>query len=355
MSSHPHPTAAAFDASGLPVIPHLHLNPAWLAAQHEAALEPGLPIIDPHHHLWEREGGYLLDELLADLGSGHRIEATVFAQCGYGYRSGGPAELRPVGETDFVASVARAAEARGCATRVCAGIVGHADMCLGDAVEPVLQAHIEAGGGRFRGVRHITARDEGFNASLLGRPPAGLMAQADFRQGLKRLQALGLSFDAWLYHPQIPELVSLAQAMPGLPIVLNHVGGPLAVGPYQGRQAEVLAQWRAAMQALAACPNVSVKLGGLAMVICGFDFQLQAVPPSSEQLAAAWRPYLHGSIELFGAERCMFESNFPVDKAMTGYGVLWNAFKRVAADASATEKAWLFKGTAERFYRLAPA
>ena len=354
-SSSPKPTA--LDADGLPVIAHLHLNPAWLAGQHEAALDPQLPIIDPHHHLWEREGGYLLDELLADLGSGHRVDATVFAQCGYGYRSSGPAELRPVGETEFVAGVARAAEARGCGTRVCAGIVGHADMLLGDAVEAVLQAHIDAGGGRFRGVRHITARDEGFNASLLGRPPAGLMAQAAFRQGLKRLQALGLSFDAWLYHPQIPELVDLARAMPDLPIVLNHVGGPLAVGPYQGRQAEVLAQWRASMQALAACPNVCVKLGGLAMVICGFDFQLLAAPPSSEQLAAAWRPYLHGSIELFGAERCMFESNFPVDKAMTGYAVLWNAYKRVAAGASASEKAWLFKGTAERFYRLglAPA
>ena len=137
--------------------------------------------------------------------------------------------------------------------------------------------------------------------------------------------------------------------------MLNHVGGPLAVGPYQGRQAEVLAQWRASMQALAACPNVSVKLGGLAMAICGFDFHLQAQPPSSEQLAAAWRPYLHGSIALFGAERCMFESNFPVDKAMTGYAVLWNAYKRIAADASASEKTWLFKGTAERFYRLGAA
>ena len=340
------------DADGLPLIRHLHLDPAWLAAYTEAAIDPGREIVDPHHHLWEREGGYLLDELMADLGSGHRIVATVYAQCGYAYRTDGPAELRPVGETAFVAGVARAAAARGEATQVCAGIVGYADMELGDAVEPVLQAHVEAGEGRFRGIRHITANDPGFNASLLGRPPADLLQRPGFRRGLARLQAMGLSYDAWLYHPQIPQLVELARAMPQLPIVLNHVGGPLDVGPYRGQRDAVFAQWQASMRELAKCPNVSLKLGGLAMGICGFDFHKLPAPPSSEQLAAAWKPLLHGAIEIFGAQRCMFESNFPVDKAMTGYAVLWNAFKRVAADASASEKAWLFKGTANAFYRL---
>ena len=342
----------ALDADGLPKVQHLSLNPAWLAQYQEGALEPHLPIIDPHHHLWEREGGYLLDELLADITSGHDVRATVFAQCGYGYRTDGPEALRPVGETEFVAGIARQARDRGLAQQVCAGIVGHADLTLGDAVAPVLQAHVDAGEGRFRGVRHINARHEGFNASLLGRPPADLFQQPGFRRGLAALQATGLSFDAWLYHTQIAQLTDLAQALPGLPIVIDHVGGPLAVGPFHAQGARVHREWRASMQALAACPNVHVKLGGLAMAICGFDFHRRAVPPSSLELATAWAPYLHDAIELFGAERCMFESNFPVDKAMCSYAVLWNAFKRVAAGASASEKASLFYNTANRFYRL---
>ncbi len=342
----------AFDADGLPKIQHLGLNPAWLARTSEAALDPALPIIDPHHHLWEREGGYLLDDLLADIGGGHNVVATVFAQCGYAYRSDGPVALRPVGETERIAAIARQAVARGVPQAVCAGIVGHADMTLGDAVADVLQAHVQAAGGAFRGVRHINAWHADFNASLLGRPPADLFQQPVFRRGLQALQAAGLSFDAWLYHTQIPQLTELARALPGLPIVLNHVGGPLGVGPYHGQGAAVFAAWRSVMQDLATCPNVSVKLGGLAMAICGFDFQLLPAPPSSQRLASAWAPYLQDAIELFGAGRCMFESNFPVDKAMTSYAVLWNAFKRVAAGASASEKAALFHGTANRFYRL---
>ena len=211
---------------------------------------------------------------------------------------------------------------------------------------------MQAGEGRFRGVRHINARHEAFNASLLGRPPADLFQQTGFRRGLAALQAAGLSFDAWLYHTQITQLTDLARAMPQLPIVLNHVGGPLGVGPYHAQGARAHREWRAAMKELATCPNVLLKLGGLAMAICGFDFHRRAVPPSSQELATAWAPYLQDGIELFGAERCMFESNFPVDKAMCSYAVLWNAFKRVAAGASASEKASLFHDTANRFYRL---
>ena len=341
-----------FDADGLPIIRMLGLQPAWLQTRLEEALEPDLAIVDPHHHLWDRAGGYLLDDLLADLATGHKVVATVFLQCGYAYRSTGPVSLRPVGETEFVASVARQAEQRGVKTRVCAGIVGYADLELGDEVDAVLQAHIDAAGGRFRGVRHILARHDAFNASLLGPAPAGLMQRVKFRRGLARLQALGLSYDAWLFHTQIDELVSLAQALPDLPIVLNHAGGPLAIGPYIGKRDEVFLVWHESIKRLAACPNVSIKLGGLGMAIGGFDFHKQAVPPSSEQLAAAWTPYMHACIEAFGARRCMFESNFPVDKATCSYGVLWNAYKRIAAGATEAEKASLFSDSASAFYRL---
>ena len=336
----------------LPKFGLLPLNPDWLAQLHEDAIYPQLPIVDPHHHLWERDGGYFLDELLADISSGHDVRATVFLQCGYGYRSDGPEALRPVGETAFVASVARQAAARGLRQKVCAGIVGYADLTLGAAVAPVLQAHSEAGQGHFRGVRHISARHEAFHASLLGRPPAGLLQQPEFRLGLQQLQSAGLSFDAWLYHTQLDELTNLAQVMPELPIVLNHIGGPLAVGPYHAQGARAHREWHKGMKTLASCPNVRLKLGGLAMAICGFDFHHRAVTPTSVDLATAWLPYLQDSIELFGAERCMFESNFPVDKAMCSYAVLWNAFKRVAAGASEADKASLFYGTANRFYRL---
>ena len=336
----------------LPKFGLLPLNPRWLALVTEEVLAPQQPIIDPHHHLWERDGGYFLDELLADITSGHDVRATVFLQCGYGYRSDGPEALRPVGETAFVASVARQAAARGLRQRVCAGIVGCADLTLGAAVAPVLQAHIDAGEGHFRGVRHISARHEAFHASLLGRPPAGLLQQPAFRQGLKQLHAAGLSFDAWLYHTQLDELTDLARALPELSIVLNHVGGPLAVGPYHAQGARAHREWRKGIQALASCPNVRLKLGGLAMAICGFDFHLRPVPPSSQELATAWAPYLQDAIELLGAERCMFESNFPVDKAMCSYATLWNAYKQVTAGASAAEKAGLFHNTANQFYRL---
>jgi predicted TIM-barrel fold metal-dependent hydrolase len=336
----------------LPKITHVHLNPSWLAQQREEILEPGLPIIDPHHHLWDREGGYFLDELLADTGSGHNVVATVFLQCGYAYRTSGAEELKPVGETEFVAGIAQEAERRNLKTRACAGIVGAADLALGDKVAAVLQAHVAAGGGRFKGIRHITARHEEFNASILARPPAGQMADAQFRKGFARLGAMKLTFDAWLYHTQIPELTELARAFPQVPIVLNHVGGPLGVGPYRGKRELAFREWQAAMKDLATCPNVHMKLGGLGMAIIGFDFHKEAKPPSSDKLAAAWRPLMETSIELFGAKRCMFESNFPVDKGMFSYPVMWNAFKRIASGASAADKAALFHDTAARFYRL---
>jgi predicted TIM-barrel fold metal-dependent hydrolase len=333
----------------------LPVRQEWLDRRAEPILEPELPIVDPHHHLWDRPGWrYLLDELLADTSSGHNVVATVYVQARAMYRATGPEEMRPVGETEFINGVA-AMSASGIygKTRHCAGIVGHADLTLGSRVEPVLAAHIRAGGDRFRGIRHITAWDA--DASLRNpaySPPRGLLGDKAFREGFAVLGRLGLSFDAWLYHPQIGELADLARAFPATRIVLNHVGGPIGIGDYAGKRNEVFPLWAASIETLAACPNACVKLGGLGMRMGGFGFHEQPEPPSSEALAAVWRPYVETCITAFGASRCMFESNFPVDKGSYGYPVFWNACKLLAKSASKSEKADLFAGTAARFYRL---
>ena len=333
----------------------------WLATQAtEVIMEPGLPIVDPHHHLWDRGGHrYLLDELLTDTASGHRVVATVFVDCMAFYRADGPAALRPVGEVEFANGVA-AMTASGAyvkrygATQANAAIVGHADLTLGAAVVPVLHALIAAGGGRFKGIRHAG----GWDASPEVRnshtnPPPDMYADPVFRAGFAQLAPLGLSFEAWQYHPQLPQVLALARAFPDTAIVLNHVGGPLGVGPYAGQVDATFAGWRQDMLALAGCPNVSVKLGGLGMQIGVFDHFNWQRPPNSQQIADAWRPWIVTAIEAFGPARSMFESNFPVDQVSSGYAVLWNAFKRLAAGASADEKASLFSGTASRVYRLA--
>jgi L-fuconolactonase len=332
--------------------PHPHVNAAWLDQRHEDILELDLPIIDAHHHLWERESGrYLLEELRTDLGAGHNVRATVFIQCGYAYRSDGPPELRPVGETERVAAIAESAVAAGM-PGVCAGIVGYCDFRLGDRVDAVLEAHIAAGAGRFRGIRQSAGWDAAIVSTTSALPPRGLLADPAFRSGLARLDKLGLSYECSLYHPQLPELTDLARAFPGLPILANHCGGPIRIGPYADNVEAAFAAWSAALRELAACPNVTLKLGGQAMTIRGFNWHEAPVPPSSEVLAAAWRPTMETCIETFGASRCMFESNFPVDKGMCSYAAVWNAFKRLAAACSADEKAALFHDTATQFYRL---
>jgi len=335
--------------------PLFSVDEAWLAKRREDIIEPDLPIVDPHHHLWDRETRYLFDELRADTGSGHDIRATVFMQCGSMYRADGDPDLAPIGETEFVNGVA-AMSASGIfgAARLCAGIVGFADLTLGARVEPVLEAHIRAGGGRFRGIRHSTVwhADASIRTTPMLRPP-GLMGDRSFREGFARLAPLDLSFDAWLYHTQLPEIVALARDFPETTIVLDHLGGIIGIGPHAGKRDEVFAQWRHDIAELARCPNVVVKLGGLAMRTCGFGFDEREMPPSSEELAIAWRPYIETAITDFGTERCMFESNFPVDKGSCSYPILWNAFKRLAAAASAPEKTALFSGTARRVYRLA--
>jgi len=335
---------------------HLAVRPEWLDRRREEIIDPALPIVDPHHHLVDRPetGRYLLPELLADTGSGHNITKTVYLEWLSMYRAQGPAELRPVGEVEFANGVA-AMSASGTygATRVCAGIVGYADLALGAAVEKVLEAQIAAGGGRFRGIRFITATDPDQAAwgSMVSRP-AGLLANPQVRAGFARLAPLGLGFDAWAYHTQLGELVELARAFPETQIVLDHVGGAIGLGPYAGRRDEVFAEWRARIGELAACPNMHIKLGGLGMRMFGFDVHTHELPPSSEELAAAWRPYIEACITAFGVERAMFESNFPVDKGSCGYAVLWNAFKRISSGCSPAEKRALFAGTASKFYRL---
>jgi predicted TIM-barrel fold metal-dependent hydrolase len=334
---------------------YLPVRDDWLARRSEAILEPELPIVDPHHHLWERpDWRYMLDDLLADTNSGHNIIATVFLQCRSMHRASGPEAFRPVGETEFVNGVAAMSASGGYGpTKICAGIVGHVDLRNGEKSRDVLEAHIRAGGDRFRGIRHITAYDP--DSALMNpayAPPPGLMYDETFRKGFACLAPLNLSFDAWLYHPQIGDLTALAQAFPGTPICLNHIGGPLAIGSYAGRRAEIFAEWSKSIRALAACPNVVVKLGGMAMRLNGWDFHTKPEPPSSEELAAAWKPYVETCIEAFGASRCMFESNFPVDKGSYGYAPFWNACKILAKGATAAEKTALFSGTAARFYRL---
>ena len=329
---------------------------AWLATRPpEAILDPELPIIDTHHHLWERGGHrYLLHEFLDDVRTGHNVVASVFIECEAMYRAKGPEEMRPVGQTEFVAGIAAMSDSgRYGATRVAAGIVGFADLTLGDKVEPVLEAHIRAGGGRFRGVRHSAAWDA---SDVIGNSRTAhgphLLMQSDFRAGLARLTAVGLSFDAWAFHPQLLDVVDLARAFPQATIIMGHVGGPLGYGPYTGKRDEVFTTWKAGITELARCANVVMKLGGMMMRLAAFDYRTQPGPPASAELAALWRPYMEPCIELFGADRCMFESNFPVDKMGIGWAALWNAFKRIAAGASAAEKQALFSGTARRAYKL---
>jgi predicted TIM-barrel fold metal-dependent hydrolase len=335
---------------------HLAVRPDWLARRKEAALEPDLPIVDPHHHLIDRpeSGTYLLTDLLADTDSGHNVVATVYLEWLSMYRADGPVEMRPVGEIEFANGVAAMSASGGYGKpRVCAGIVGHADLSLGADVAKVLEAMVAHGGGRFRGIRFISASDpEQVQWGATAVRPQGLLLDRKVREGFAQLAPLGLSFDAFMYHPQLGDLVDLARAFPATPIVLNHVGGPIGLGRYKGKRDEVFADWSKRIRELAACPNVHVKLGGMGMKVFGFDFHAGELPPDSERLATAWRPYVETCIAAFGPHRAMFESNFPVDKGSYGYGVYWNACKRLAQGASAGEKADLFHGTAARFYRL---
>jgi predicted TIM-barrel fold metal-dependent hydrolase len=330
-------------------------RPDWLAQRQEEVLDAARPIVDPHHHLWDRGGQrYLLDDITSDIASGHNVVATVYVEARSMYRAKGPEAFRPVGEVEFANGAAAMSASGGYGpTAVCAGIVGHANLLLGDDVRPVLEAEISAGQGRFRGIRHSAAWDSDSNvAHMYAARPRCLLLDPTFRKGFACLAPLGLSFDAWLFHPQIGELTELARAFPDTQIVLDHCGGPAGTGQYANRREEIFTTWKASIREIAKCPNVVVKLGGLAMCLLGYDFHERPMPPSSEELAAAWRPYIETCIEVFGPQRAMFESNFPPDKGQCSYQVIFNAFKRIAASMSEAEKNALFSGTATEVYRL---
>jgi L-fuconolactonase len=326
----------------------------WLSRTREAAIDPTRPIIDPHHHLWTHvQPAYQLEELLADTGSGHNVVATVFIECGWAWdRDATDPVMVPVPETAAVAALARRSDTAGGA-RI-AAVVGHADLRHGRDAGRALDALEEAGDGRFVGIRHATAWDaDPAIDNHRTDPVRGLMDSDEWRRGFAELSRRGLTYDAWLYHPQIPELVRLARDFPDVQMVCDHLGGPLGVRSYAGRRYEVLAATRDSLRELAGCPNVALKLGGIGMAIMGDGWHRRERPPTSAEIAEAWGEFIRWCIETFGANRCMFESNFPVDRMSCSYVVLWNAFKLMVHDAGDDEKTALFAGTASRVYRIA--
>jgi predicted TIM-barrel fold metal-dependent hydrolase len=323
-----------------------------LPEENEPLLEPELAICDAHHHLWKRPPNtYLLNDLRADLATGHNIVATIAIECGYAYRNSGADELKPLGETEFLEEIALQARSdSGMTTRVVAAIVGFADLSLGDAVAPVLEGHLALSSSRFRGIRYSTTWDN--SGAFRNEAPSEMLLDRRFRQGFGWLEKFNLSFDAWLYHPQLPELAHLAREFPEITIILNHLGAPLGAGPYAGKRADVYRVWRRDMASLAQFPNIFIKLGGMGSVRSGYDWHQRQIKPSSQELAQILKPYFETCIEQFGAARCLFESNFPVEKAANSYRALWNAYKRITSDYSAAERAALFYETGARVYRI---
>jgi predicted TIM-barrel fold metal-dependent hydrolase len=334
--------------------PHIGIRPDWLALRNEAALEPDLPIIDAHHHLWEfPDKRYRAQDLLNDLASGHDIRATVFVECKTHYDTNASPERASAGEMRFALAEAREAAALGTSTRVGAAFVGNVDLTLGEAAGAALDHLMDASEGRLRSIRNIAVwhADPNVRPSA-ATPPPHLLLDALFQAGIAQLAPRGIAFDAWIIHTQIPELCQLADTFGDTPIVLNHVGGPLALGPYRGHRDEVFAAWRDDIMKLSCCANVHVKLGGFGMPLFGFDFEKGELPPDSTSVAEAIRPYVETCVEAFGASRCMFETNFPVDKGCFAYGIAWNAYKRVTATLPPSERVALFHDTAARFYRI---
>lgn len=334
-------------------------NHDWLGKVVEEPLEPDLRIVDPHHHLWDFrqgsvQGRYMLDEMLEDVSSGHNIVSTVFIECGTMFREDGPEPYKAIGETEFVNGIAAmSASGQYGPTRIAAGIIGTVDLKIGEEAGNVLDAQMAAGNGRFRGIRlgAVWHPSEAIRNHRTN-PPEGMLMRDDFRTGFKHLAPRGLTFEAWCCHPQIPDVTDLAREFPDTTIILDHFGGPVGIGPYAGKADEVFEDWKKSIDELATCPNVMAKLGGLNMDINGYHWEERELPPTSEELMQATRRYFDYMIEKFGVARCMFESNFPVDKLSCSYTVLWNAFKRLTASYSADEKAALFHDTASRVYRV---
>ena len=325
----------------------------WLLIHQEEIIDPEREIVDPHHHLWRHVpevDPYLLEDLWADTGSGHNIIKTVFIECRAEYRTDGPEHLRAIGETEFVTRMAKESE-KG-AGAVIAGIVAHTDLRAA-AREEALAAHAEVSEGRVKGIRQaLSCAPEGVALMIPGPAPKNLYADKEFRKGVQLLGKLGYTYDSWHYHFQNPEFLALAQAAPDTVMVLDHFGTPLGVPPYDTQRAAIFEQWKKDIAAIAQCENVVAKLGGMAMPDNGFGWMGRATPPSSDEFVAAQAAYYHHTIECFGPDRCMFESNFPVDKFSIAYPVLWNGLKKIAARYSEAEQEAMFKGTATRVYRL---
>ena len=332
-------------------------NSDWLALTPEETLEPEIPICDPHHHFWDFRTEripyqrYLLHELAADINSGHNVRSTVFIEARSMYRADGPEEMRPVGEVEFVQGLA-AASASGLygPGRAAAAIIGHANLNLGERVKPVLEALQAASSNRFRGIRHSVGWDP--HPEVLNRDSEGRLRSDEYRAGARVLADMGLCLENSLYFPQLSELADFARAVPDLTIILNHIGGLLREGPYANRDDEVLPAWRQGIATVAKCPNIIIKLGGVGQLRFGFDWHARAKPIGSEELAESLSPLMNYCIEQFGPQRCMFESNFPVDKVSYSYNVAYNAFKRLSKSYPASERAAMFHDTAVRVYKL---
>jgi predicted TIM-barrel fold metal-dependent hydrolase len=321
----------------------------WVSLTHEEPIDSQRRIVDAHHHLWGEGQGlggspaYLGEHLRGDM-NGHNVVASVYVECGIGYRTDGPEHLRPVGETVFAASEAR----RSAGSRApILGIVAHADLALDEAeVQDVLDLHAEAGCGLFRGIRQLPG---GLHGGGSRRNP---LTEPAFHRGVAQLGRNGFSLDAFATSTQLPALASLARGVPGTTIILNHIGMPI-FRPDKDDRGEVMATWREGMRALAHCSNVLVKLGGIGMDSqFGMGWSKQERPPTSDQVVAWWGDDIRFCIDSFGPDRCLFESNFPVDRWALGYTVLWNAFQKMAAGYSDAEQEALFSGTAIRAYRL---
>ena len=329
----------------------------WLALTTEGTLEPEIPICDPHHHFWVQRPEpvdyqqYLLPDLAADVNSGHNVRSTVFIEVRCEYRADGPDEMKPVGEVEYVQTIADASAAgQHGQTKAAAAIIGHADLKLGEGVRPVLEAMKAASPNRFRGVRHSVGWDE--SPELANRDIKGALGTNGYRAGAKVLSDIGLILENSLYFHQASELADFAHALPDLPIVLNHIGGLVRVGPYANRDDEVLPAWRKGIEEMAKCPNIVLKLGGVGQTRFAYGWELREKPIGSEELAESLSPLMEHCIQQFGPDRCMFESNYPVDKISYSYNVLWNAFKRLSSGYSATERAAMFYGTAARVYNI---
>ena len=324
----------------------------WLTSYSEDIIDPEREIVDPHHHLWHwpQFNPYFLNELWADTGSGHNIVQTVYIECGWGYRKEGPDHMKPVGESEFIADIAAQGSKDPTKAQI-AGHIAHADLSHPE-IDAILDAHVSASKGLIRGIRDQGACDSDPALVIPGHAEKDLFLQSDFQAGVKRLGERGLTFDAWHFHHQIPQLTVLAKAVPDTTIILDHFGTPLGVGAYENKREEIHTQWQRDVAELAKCPNVHAKLGGFAMPDNGWKYNEQDKPATSDQLVADQEKYYHFTIEHFGADRCMFESNFPVDRASISYHVLWNAFKKIAKRYSETEQDAMFRGTARKVYSL---